>query len=59
MASKSALQEEKNLDEEPPLPPHKAFPGAKPVVLSQEDEWKLIVNQDPLFGSVARALGME
>ena len=51
--SKPTLEEEENWDEEPPLPPHETLPGAKPVVWSQEDEWRLIVDQDPCCGSVA------
>ena len=51
-ASKSTLGEE-NWDEEPPLPPHETPPGAKSMAPSQEDEWKLMVNQDPHSGSVA------
>ena len=51
--SKPTLEEEENWDEEPPLPPHEIPPGAKPMVPSQEDEWKLMVNQDPHSGSVA------
>ena len=44
---------EENWDEEPPLPPRETHPGAKPMASSQEDEWKLMVNQDPCSGSVA------
>ena len=51
--SKSTLGEEENWDEEPPLPPHETPPGAKSMAPSQEDEWKLMVNQDPHPGSVA------
>ena len=51
--SKPTLEEEENWDEEPPLPPHETPPGAKPMAPSQEDEWKLMVNQDPHCGSVA------
>ena len=50
---KSTLGEEKNWDEEPPLPPQETSPGAKSMAPSQEDEWKLKVNQDPHSGSVA------
>ena len=46
------MGEEENWDEEPPLPPHETPPGAKSMVPSQEDEWKLMVNQDPPSGSV-------
>ena len=52
-ASKSTLGEEENWDEELPLSPHETPPGAKSMVPSQEDEWKLMVNQDPHSGSVA------
>ena len=51
--SKFTLEEEENWDEEPPLPPRETQPGVKPMVLSQEDEWKLMVNQDFHPGSVA------
>ena len=47
------MGEEENWDEEPPLPPCKTPPGAKPMALSQEDKWKLMVDQDPYSGSVA------
>ena len=40
-------------DEELPPPPHETLPGAKPVLQSQENEWKLMVNQDPHSRSVA------
>ena len=40
-------------DEELPLPPRETPPGAKPMLQSQEDEWKLMINQDPQSGSVA------
>ena len=51
--SKSSSWEEENWDEEPPLPPQETPPGVKSMVPSQEDEWKLMVNQDPHSGSVA------
>ena len=51
--SKSTSGEEENWDEEPPLPPQETPSGAKSMAPSQEDEWKLMVNQDPHFGSVA------
>ena len=47
------MGEEENWDEEPPLPPQETLPGAKPMVPSQEDKWKLMVDQDPHSGSVA------
>ena len=37
----------------PPLPPCETPPGAKSMAPSQEDEWKLMLNQDPCSGSVA------
>ena len=49
-ASKPTLEEEENWDEEPP---HETPPAVKPIVPSQEDEWKLMVNQDPHSGSTA------
>ena len=51
--SKLTLEDKENWDEELPLPPHETLPGAKPVLQSQEDEWKQMVNQDPHFESVA------
>ena len=51
--SKPTSGKEENWDEEPSLPPCETPPGAKPMALSQEDEWKLLVNQDPHSGSVA------
>ena len=51
--SKPTSGEEENWDEEPPLSPHETPPGAKPMAPSEEDEWKLMVNQDPHSGSVA------
>ena len=51
--SKSASGEEEDWDEEPLLPPHETPPGAESMVLSQEDEWKLMVNQDPCTGSAS------
>ena len=50
--SKSALEEEENWDEEPPVPPRETPPGARSMAPSQEDEWKQMVNQDPHSGSV-------
>ena len=44
---------EENWDEEPLLPPCKTPPAVKSVLPSQEDKWKLMVNQDPHSGSVA------
>ena len=38
--SKPTLEDEENWDEELPLPPHETLPVAKPVLPSQEDEWK-------------------
>ena len=51
--SKPTLEDKEKWDEEPPLPPHETLPGAKPVLPYQEDEWKLMVNQDPCSRSVA------
>ena len=51
--SKTTVEDEENWDEEPPLPPHETPPGVKPVLQSQEDKWKLMINQDPCSGSVA------
>ena len=52
-ASKSTLKKKENWDEEPPLPPQETPPGARPIPPSQENKWKLMVNQDPHSGSVA------
>ena len=52
-ASKLTLEDEENLDEEPPLPSWETPPGVRPILPSQEDEWKLMVNQDPHSRSVA------
>ena len=51
--SKPTVEDEENWDEEPLLPLCETPPGAKPVLQSQEDEWKLMINQDPHSGSVA------
>ena len=51
-ASKSTSGEEENWDKEPPLPPQETPPGAKSLAPSQEDEWRLMVDQDPFSGSV-------
>ena len=50
--SKPTVEDEEDWDEEPLLPPCETLPGAKPVLQSQEDEWKLMINQDPHSGSV-------
>ena len=51
--SKSTSGEEENWDDEPPLPHHETPPEAKSMAPSQEDKWKLMVDQDPHSGSVA------
>ena len=51
--SKSTSGEEENWDKETPLPPCETPPVAKSMVPSQENEWKLMVNQDSHSGSVA------
>ena len=56
-ASKPTLEDEENWDEEPPLPPQETPPGVRPILPSQEDKWKLMVDQDPHSGSVARDSG--
>ena len=53
ITSKPTLEDEENWDEELSLPPHETPPGAKPVLQSQKDEWKLMVNQAPHSKSVA------
>ena len=50
--SKPIVEDKENWDEELPLPPCETLPGAKPVLQSQEDEWKLMINQDPHSQSV-------
>ena len=50
--SKPTLEDEENWEEELPLPPHETLLAVKPVLPSQEDEWKLMVDQDPCSGSV-------
>ena len=55
--SKSTLGEEENWDEEPPLPPCDTPRGAQSIALSQEDEWKLMVDRDPHSESVAGVSG--
>ena len=51
------MGEEEDWDEEPPLPPRETPPGAKSMAPSQEDEWKLMVDQNPCSGSVAGDFG--
>ena len=51
-ASKSTSEEEENWNEEPPLPPQETPPGARSMVLSKEDKWKWMVDQDPHSKSV-------
>ena len=55
--SKPTSGEEENWDEELPLPPCETPPGAKSIMPSQEDEWKLMVNQDPRSGTMAATGG--
>ena len=55
--SKPTLEDKENWDEELSLPSRKTLPVAKSVLPSQEDEWKLMVNQDPHSGSVAGESG--
>ena len=57
--SKPTSGEEEDWDEEPPLPPCETPPGAKSMAPSQEDEWKLMVDQDPRSGSLAGESGHE
>ena len=51
--SKPTLEDEENWDEELPLPPRETPPGVRPMQPSQEDEWKLMVNQDLCSASAA------
>ena len=51
--SEPTVEDKEDWDEEPLLPPCETLPGAKPVLQSQEDEWKLMINQDPHSRSVA------
>ena len=50
--SKTTVEDQENWDEELPLPSRETLPGAQPVLQSQEDEWKLMISQDPCSGSV-------
>ena len=50
--SKPTVEDKEDWDEEPLLPPYETLPGAKPELQSQEDEWKLMINQDPHSRSV-------
>ena len=50
--SKPTTEDEEDWDEEPPLPPHETLPGTMPSQQSQEDEWKLMISQDPHSRSV-------
>ena len=49
---KPTMEDEGDWDEELPLPPCETLPGAKPLQQSQEDEWKLMISQDPHSRSV-------
>ena len=51
--SKPTVEDEEDWDEELLLPPSETQPGAKPVLQSQEDEWKLMIEQDPHSASFA------
>ena len=55
--SKPTLEDKENWDEEPPLPHWETSPGVRPMLPSQEDEWKLMVDQDPHSRSAAGDLG--
>ena len=50
--SEPTVEDEEDWDEEPLFSPCETLPGAKPELQSQEDEWKLMINQDPHSGSV-------
>ena len=50
---KPTMEDEEDWHEELPLPPRENLPGAKPSQQSQEDEWKLMISQDPHSKSVA------
>ena len=58
-ASKPTLEDKENWDEEPPLPPQETLPGVRPVLPFQEDEWKLMANQDPALDQLLETLDME
>ena len=49
----SKSDEEENWDDELLCPPRSTRPGARSVLLPQEDEWKLMADQDPHPDSVA------
>ena len=55
--SKPTVEDKEDWDEEPLLPPPETLPGAKPVFQSQEDEWKLMIDQDPHSRSVTEDSG--
>ena len=52
VADKSTPEEEEDWDEEPSLPPQGPSPGASSMALSQEDEWKWMIDQDPCSGLI-------
>ena len=51
--STSKSEEKENWDDELLCPPRSTPPDARSVLLSQEDEWKLMADQDPCLDSVA------
>ena len=54
---KPNMEEEEDWDEELPLPPCETPPEDKPSQQSQEDEWNLMISQNPCSGSAAGDLG--
>ena len=51
------MEDKEDWDKEPLLPHCETLPGAKPSQQSQEDEWKLMISQDPCSRSVTGDLG--
>ena len=49
----SQIESEENWDDGLPHPPRGTLPGARSTPPSQEDEWKLMADQDPHPESVA------
>ena len=57
LTADKSTPEEEDWDADPPLPPWETPPGAGSMVLSQEDEWKWMIDQDSHSGSITGDLG--